>query len=408
MDSTELLKEKLALDREISALRPEIDTLRTQVTTQQSVYAEKLALQQHCNALQIELENERRSTQRVNLQERKLQLEEGQYESQIKTLRKDLQGERRERQRVEREATQNIAASEAKNEVLESRLNAIRIKLKSTKDQLNEAQEKAKVQEVNAVVHSNNTRPIKANGMAATLLRKRKADFLEDNTTIGTPGNANVMKVGRRPSAVPGEKSMFSTTPFLNRTASFAPEGSDSDCQPSPPHAREAQVDPVDGKAPLTTVPASSKRVPHPKLAAREDRASSDERSQGATDHVRLPSRKLLKEPALAHVAEEEDCSLDGRNANTESASMVDIRKKKRKVLGGNVVPKTLFDEDEGESNAIKREIGSFPRPNTILGGLAVSKKIGLSSRVGTKSAFGVPAFSPLKKDRRVGTSFID
>ena len=398
MDSTELLKEKLALDREISALKPEIDTLRTHLTTQQSVYAEKLALQQHCNALQTELENERRSTQHLNLQARKIQLEEGQHDIQTKTLRKDLQVERRERQRVEREAAQNVAGSEAKIEVLESRLDAIRIKFKSTKDQLKEVQEKPKGQQVTAIVHSSNTRPIKSNEIAVKHPRKRKADFLEDDTTIGTPGDINVAKMGRRPSAVPGEKSMFSTTPFLNRTASFAPEGSDLDYQVSPPHA---------GKAPSTTVSASSKRVPHLKPAAREDRASSDERSQGATDHVRVPSRKPPKEPYLEHVAEEEEDSSDGRNANRESASMVDIMKKKRKVLGGNAVPKTLFDEDEGEPHAIKGGIGSFPRPTTRLGGLAVSKKIGVTSRVGTKSAFGATAFSPLKRDRRIGTSFI-
>lgn len=409
MDSTKLLTEKLSLSREISALKPELDYLRSQAVSHQSTLTEKLNLQQQCTALQAELDSARRSAQRANAKEGRLQTEENKYKDQIDALNRELAAERKERQRIERESAQFAAESQAKNEVMVSRLDAFRTKLKSTKEQLKEAQENAKLAQITNNETHDFRRPEKPGPGPCGGLRKRKAGMIEPDTTVGTPGDAPAAKRGKRTSTLPGDKSMFSTTPFLNRTMSVAPESPNSDRAQSPivsaneqaiPSARrvEIQRDP----APPATASGPGEQAPNMSTSNVKGRKSS----LNPTRQTQAPSRKPLVSTTLELVAEESDGQAISRETVGNAKITIEAKKKKRKLLGNNM-SKTLFDEDGGEAASLKRGIGGYSRPMKALGRNTLGSGIGVVKLGVMEPTTGVGGFSPLKKDRRAGTSFI-
>ncbi len=388
LDSTKLLKEKLSLDRELSALKPEVESLREQVAAQQSAFADKSILQQQYSTLQAELEKEKRCAQRSIIKERKLQMEGVQFQSQIEVLKRDLQTERQERQKVERDAAQNAIGLEGRNEALESRLETLRMKLRSTKDHVREIQENTSLGQQSVLVRSDYATHPKAVVMAASNARKRKAGNVEVDTTFGTPGTVVAMQEGRRASTLPGDKSMFSTTPFLNRTASLAHEDSDNE---SPSGQREGQ-----------TASAARGIAPEPIASETHSNKTLNARNKGAKPArpARAPLRQAPKGSSLELVAEEEDYEIHEKADHANYPADFDIRKKKRRVLGSKPGSKTLFDDD-GESAATNRGMGGLPQT------MKFSRKLGTRSELGANPGIGSSAFSPLKRDRRAGTSFI-
>lgn len=100
-DSNKLLSEKLALNREMSSLRPEVEHLRAQVESNQGLLAEKLSLQRQMTTIQVELENEKRSTARAIAKQGKKSEQEEELRVEMEDLRKELAKEKRERLKVE-------------------------------------------------------------------------------------------------------------------------------------------------------------------------------------------------------------------------------------------------------------------------------------------------------------------
>lgn len=104
-DSNKTLSEKLALSREISSLRPEVEHLRAQVESNQGLLSEKLSLQRQLTTLQVELENEKRTSARtISKQGRKMEQDDG-LRNELEEVRKELASEKNDRIQAEAAVT---------------------------------------------------------------------------------------------------------------------------------------------------------------------------------------------------------------------------------------------------------------------------------------------------------------
>ena len=405
MDSTKLLTEKLTLARELSSLRPELDHLRSQAGSYQLLLAEKLSLQRHLNTIQVELETEKRSTQRFLAKESKSNAEDAKWGPQIELLQAELTRERRDRQKSEREAQKASMESDNKKITLESRLDAFRTKLRSTKEQL---------KATHLALETAQKRPVDTARSSAQHSRKRAAVQANADSMIGTPGDLPAAKRGRRGSSLVGEKSTFSITPFLNRAASTAP-GS--------PSARKSDSD---GEVDVDSRKLVSRNE---NVEQRFDSTIRDLHQGGGVAGVKKPGnlgkakpsqanskappvRKVKAAQTLEQVVEE----IADENNGTDIGSprdlavndilderineTIEMRKKNRKLLGRGF-GKTLFDEEEGD--VFKGDTGLLGG-TTSLGGPATDQFRG--PRFGRRRALetGMGSFgnfSPLKRDKK-------
>ncbi|MCJ1443292.1 MAG: hypothetical protein MMC23_003790 [Stictis urceolatum] len=436
VDSSKLLTEKLTLTRELATLKPELEHLRTQVSSDQNLLSEKLALQRQVSSLQVELEAERRTAQRATAKQDARQAEDNAVTSQLKELQTELVRERKDRQKAEAELQKTNADFESKKTVLESRLDAFRTKLRSTKEQLKDSQEQL----------SQRTSSFTARTSEAANANSRKRSLaqvnFDDSTTIGTPGAQHAAKRGKRASsALRGEKSAFSITPFLNRTASVAPESPVA--AQSEAENNQAGIESASEVESLVPT-ASPSGKPRGRKAGQKSKAlqpagAGKANSRGREKAAPAAARKASMPPTLDQVVEEgdegdEDATeqpapvtristtksssakpkpklvrkvfseeTEARDFSRDSAEPSFI-KKKRKILSGGL-GKTIFDEDEGET--AKGGLFGGPRLGALgakkgslggLGGVKLGPKPG-----GALSGGGFGGFSPLKKDRKAG-----
>ena len=393
-DSTKLLTEKLALAREVATLRPEIEHLRSQYALNQNVLAEKLALQREFSTLQVELETERRAVQRTKANTSKITEADSKIASQLEEVRKELAKERREAQKHEREYRKEATEWESQKTILESKLDAFRNKLRSTKEELKETQKELDENQTSKAAQRLEQLPTKR---TVANPRKRQTAYFDPDATIGTPGNNGVHAAKRaRTSALPGDKSTFSITPFLNRTMSIlpdTPETNEHQEEPEvlaePTQAEGEQASPTQPKLP------KARKVPAASTKPKESRVLQETKAAPkANGNARKAGASPAKKPfGLAKVMEE------GNGEKEEAADTVSeltkaakpAVKKRQKILGQR---KSLFDEDDDEETK--------SRARTV-GLLGASRGLGLRGGVGLgpislgSKAKTLAEFSPLK-----------
>ncbi|KAL8648990.1 MAG: hypothetical protein Q9210_004663 [Variospora velana] len=406
MDSTKLLTEKLTLARELSNLRPEIDHLRRQAASNERLIAEKLSLEHQLKTVQLELETEKNPMHRVLAREGKARATDAEIESQLQVLQTELSGERRARQKSDREAQQASSIWEGHKTTLESRLESLKNKLKATKDSLNEAQRELQNARATAKPTIDTCSATTHVQKVAANPRKRTATQVFADSMIGTPGDAPVERRRKLSSALPGDKSTFSITPYLNRTVSVAPESPTESTILAPDGADVAEAaDPAqDG----VSTKAGTAKAPN---IQRHRRSKAP--AVGTTNNSKTNSKagREQDKPNLAarleKVAEEEQDengdALDSRSKAidlaAEDQSILrggEAKRKKRKVLGS--LSNAFFDEEDQERSKAglgSRKIGSLSR-----GFPAGSKSRPLLTASST-SGTGFGAFSPLKRNVR-------
>jgi myosin heavy subunit len=365
----------------------------------------------------------------------RLEEEAVEFQARYEALESELQQMRADN-KTTKELEKQIKASETRCAGFENKLETLRIKLRDTKDQLKERQEELnqlREQLRKAEKQATNTRP------PTQKSRKRPVPETVADNVIGTPDGAAPR--GKRPAAnrgradlsLVGDKSMFSVTPFLNRTVNMALE--------SPETPQRSENNQKENLA-KRTLKAAGVEVLGTRLASDMKNGPPVQTNTDLTDPTRnepdvLTEAKSLsknRKPArartrptnlLENVTEEGDenekdeIHIAEDNLNPElkkekkkranQRHLLEDQKviseagpkvKKRKLLGG-----TLFDDEDGEST--KR-----PVKGSAVGGKSLNKgplldHVGkMKSKLGANSAFG--GFSPLKKDRRgMGASFL-
>ncbi len=396
-DSTKLLTEKLALAREVATLKPELEHLRSQGALNQSILAEKLALQRELSTLQVELETERRAVQRTKANTSKSTEADSRLASQLEELRKETAKERREAQKTERELRKQATEWESQKTILESKLDAFRGKLRSTKEQLKETQKE--LEETQALKATQMEVSPTKNTVANP--RKRQTAHFDPDATIGTPGNNGVHAAKRvRTSTLPGDKSTFSITPFLNKTMSILPDTPDASEEQEkfeePAKSTSTKGGQVSPTRPKQTKPRKSAANSTKRKEGRilQETKTAPKANGGTVKASNPPTKKSF---GLAKVMEEDnDENEEAANAISEltKASKPAV-KKKQKILGQR---KSLFDDEDAEETK--------NRARTV-GLLGASRGLGLRGgggmgpiNLGSKGKM-LAEFSPLKKDRR-------
>ncbi|KAI9725382.1 MAG: hypothetical protein M1828_003232 [Chrysothrix sp. TS-e1954] len=454
-DSAKVFTDKLALTREVAVLRPEVEHLRSQVSLNEGLLAEKLSAEQRLLDLQAELNTEKQLHKKAAARRESNEKRDAAHMSQVETLEKELRDAQRQlaarkdealndekeqlvdlrrqlsKEKKDREAADTRIAKaesrwEAQKSVLEDKLEQFRTKLRSTKEKLRDTEDALQKAELGPTQRI----PTKDRGQKNVMKRSRTT--IEADSVVGTPGDAVQNKRAKRASSVVGDKSTFSITPFLNRTASIAPE--------SPAAAGEDEA-----MASIETAeasPSARSRQSNPGKSSKETKSrpvlASASVGRSNTKTTSLSRRKAAKSSlTLENVAEEDVHGAENRrqelldtDALPEKAEAVKPQprpasglltlragslpptqpKKSRKLLGGG--GQTLFDINEDAEPA---DLGSYRAggPQRTFGGFG-GRGFGGLKALGAKKKGPLMvtsdgfAFSPLKKDRKAAASLND
>lgn len=268
-DSGKALQEKFALSRELDRIRPELEHLQSQLTAYQGTVVEKNELRRQLDALEVELENERRAKQR--LQSRSNQdAAVAELTSRLEEAETKLASEKKEHEKSRKDHERQIAAAKADKERLEERISSLKEKSKTLQAELKEARgqlEEARSEIAAASKARPVSRPVGGGGdggeekpkrsvtLKAELGKKRRAPVMSfEEIVIQTPGNdltarerPNKKRGGEK--ATVGEKSAFSVTPFLSRSKSLTDDSGKEDSS----HNASTEAEP---ESPLAESPA--------------------------------------------------------------------------------------------------------------------------------------------------------
>ncbi|KAH0538486.1 hypothetical protein FGG08_004935 [Glutinoglossum americanum] len=429
--SSKLLAEKLALAHELSTLKPELEHLRSQAASYQSLISEKLSLQRQLSTIQVELETEKRAAQRVLTKGGKENEQDLKLQAQLDSLRQELSKEKRGRERAEREAKKGSDDWESKKAVLESKLEATKGKLRAAKDQLKEKE--TELQQAQAAAARAASTQVQNTTTASKNPRKRPVAPSSVQDTIGTPGDGAAK--GRRAAkrnagtaALPGDKSTFSMTPFLNRTASIAPEspprqqeeegkeGEEEDEEEEGNAAKERGGDGREGTVAQESDGPDEDNSPSKAPKMRAAKGTSKKKTNPASGNPltatnagksNVLGKRSAAAPVLEKVVEENDenappgkeatATKPAKKATVLFSSIMDVpepKKKKRKILGGGP-GKTLFDDDDAERAKPGKSLFGGAK------GFAGLSKGGLGGSKGKAMVGGFGEISPLKKDKK-------
>ncbi|KAI0383243.1 hypothetical protein F5Y04DRAFT_250917 [Hypomontagnella monticulosa] len=367
--------------------------------------------------------------------------EEDELRSQIDELEAKLVSQEKENSRARQESRAAISEADTRNSQLEKKVEKLRTKLHETQEQLKQCQ--ADLRKAQQSRPSTSDETTKINGRSQAVRKRKAQDMAVDDfgqIEIQTPGAEDTTK-GKRafkkrgiePTLV-GEKSMFSITPFLNRTKSIieetpkTDEGTVNDSILGAPEAEAVESTTATSAATAnveitekeTTSAPVEKEKPKtaPKPRGRPKKVLGD--APSAKKNAQPIAKKSLKTKAslknVVEEADEENQENQPKPAEPAEKTMTvkfnfilpqdestssglngdQPKKKKRKVLGST---KTLFDEEDGEAPPARK-------PAKVQ--LGVKRALGKAAPGVQRSAFAGASFSPLKKERRgVGASFL-
>ncbi|PBP25050.1 FtsJ-like methyltransferase, partial [Diplocarpon rosae] len=307
-------------------------------------------LQSQIESLKKQLEEERR------------RIDQGagaDMQSQLEELRTALDEEKRGRERARQEVEKELAAVQTRGAVLESKLDQFRSKLRTTKELLKECQSDlthARATITKAVPHCKGDVPAKKG-------RKREALEMSTDVNIGTPdglavrGKRAPAKRGRADQTIVGEKSLFSITPFLNRTVTMDPDtpGQDAEIAEEDEQELEKSYLPNEKLLERSSKTTGNDGAPTPSVAPKpkgQKNAPSKLPTTGnkilgeskANTKPRKPAAKKAskKVSTLEKVAEEED----EENNNSEAALPVPTNEVEKPAKAASLKPSVISQAD--------------------------------------------------------------
>lgn len=169
--------------------------------------SEKLALERQVTSLEVDLQNTKRALDRLLLKDKQQTEAENSANVRLEQVNKQYLVEKHERERIEREASAEVQH----RRILESKLSKLEAKLEAATERLQQAQDHLQNQLESRV----NVQQVPIADEEAT--KANRSMRFDPNMTIATPGDVKPKNKPQRTSALPGVKSSFSITPFLNR-----------------------------------------------------------------------------------------------------------------------------------------------------------------------------------------------
>lgn len=408
---------KISTSKKEARLEKQLDELRKELAQEKE------------ERQQVEVEAERKlATAREDLSKQASKAaaskKDAEFEKQLENLKSEVAREKKERQQAQSAAERDAREWESKRTILEGKVEAMRTKLRATKEELKEVQASL------AQTIAQASKPSVTIDLpeVQNKSRKRSALSILDNT-IGTPDGIAVrgkrpgQKRGKLDQTSLGEKSMFSITPYLNKTTNVLLETPRADEESVTDAEEEMQVPaqdddmedeeeapPAEEEADAAASPSVSRLRAEAKTskksAAKKPKAPSKNSATAAKRSARVALEQVEEEPEADEPLASSEAKAAPAAAATKpllnvpklTAEVAEPKKKKRKILGA--ANKTIFDEEDAEATK---------RPARML--LATNKplaRLGGKKNPSSAPAAQFGAFSPLKKDRRgVQASFL-
>ncbi|KAL2802284.1 FtsJ-like methyltransferase-domain-containing protein [Aspergillus granulosus] len=316
-DSQKIQAEKVRLSKEVSSIHSELERLRSQNTSANVLLAEKQALTRQLNALEVELETEKRAHERALAKE-------SQQTEQITTLASKLEETRRELDLARRHGQQmaNHAPTANKADSISRKLEGA--KGEATFSPRNDSRNSAKKK-----ISSERTIMVPLRGSTSRL---------HSELNIATPGAVRAQKQQKQIPTMPGEKSSFSITPFLNRTTGLENSTMSSDDELN--DIQSGGRDQLPDHARLDSSPVVSKQ---PKKSAPKHISKPDK--DGPTTASIGKNPKNTEKPSLLDSPDK----VGGYSIpSSHPMGQKQPQSKKRKL--GLQRDRSLFDEDEDDN----------------------------------------------------------
>ncbi|KAI9045124.1 uncharacterized protein KD926_010447 [Aspergillus affinis] len=391
-DSQKVVADNIRLSKDLTAIQSEVEALRAQETCSRIPLTEKHDLERQLKSLELSMANER------NIHEHTL-ARESQQAKEIAALNARL--EEQSRRIAEEVQARNFREQEIRQQSLE--WTAQRISLERRLETLNQTSHSTNdVPQVGsndkqwAHGNSNDTEP--RNPIRRTHPKtQQSASRFNAELTIATPGAIHARERKKKSSALPGDKSSFSITPFLNRTGGLPDSPISSD------GTDELHTSQALSKASPTNNNNNSQSKHQPTLAGKSVPRLAQRQPFEPPASIINTKPKAIQKPSNRLDTEG---SADGTSTLvTHLTTHAQSRPKKRKL--GAQREKNLFDgeDEDDELQDIKKPgrklaPGSNTSRNTglDLGPLSVSTGSHLSRN---RDLGALSDFSPLKRDKR-------
>lgn len=382
-----LLTEKLRLSRDLSNLQTELNGLRNQDSSFQTLISEKQELERQLNTLEVQLENEKNAHERTRAKGSQQAADIDRLSVRIEKLEGELSRELRTKQQSDHDNRQQQVGWDNQRSVLEGRIETLKKQLRNAKDKLQEAQHGLQQRRNNAKIESE---PTESRSRAVPLQHPGPAADYHSGMIIATPGAVRVQDKIKRQSALPGDKSAFSITPYLNRT------------RPSKSSPMSSDVDEEKPRKAMNDISMSSR-----KTGIAEEVVDKSASPDGHVRSTQVPLSKTAKVKPKAREGKPSSrpapkIPLEEESDEPEPSLEQGPAKAKRRKLGAQRERSLFEDEEEEEtleSRKLGRKLGLGAGKSSVL---ATSQLPGAGDRLPRNLGFGAPVgFSPLKRDRK-------
>jgi 21S rRNA (uridine2791-2'-O)-methyltransferase len=357
-DTQKLQAEKVRLTKEVSSIRSEVDELRSQNTSANALLAENQAITRQLNATKIELENEKRAHERALAKQAQQKEDVGALTTKLEVARQELELARRHGHYNTRQKNSTPSVS---GENRGTDKNMVALKDRHLEDTPVQQQE-----------DWGTTTTIKVPTERAAESHPRNFTNRSE-LTIATPGAVCAQTQQKPFSTLPGDKSAFSITPFLNRTTELDDSSMSSDDE-----LNEASNTGKDGHGANTiTFPKQLKSpiAKQPNKLAKQAPAKASVKGDTGNGQKQM----ILDSPDVDRI---------NQSSLSRPVGQKQAPSKKRKL--GLQRDRNLFDEDEDDNTFHETR-----KPGRKLVGT------GQTGLVGKRVFTGPIGFSPLKRDRK-------
>lgn len=386
-----IFAEKIRLSEDLSSAQSELERLRAQSSSCQASFTEKHDLERQLRSVEAQLEKEKYAHERTLAKVSQQMKEIANLSGQLEKARKELV-EVQAREQQQRSTDQQGLKRDAERAALEAMVESLEKQLRSAKNQIQQTRHDLQRRRGNARVHElSDSRP----QSHVIPLQQAAAPFIPD-MTIATPGAVQVRGKATRFSALPGDKSAFSITPFLSR-ASAPPDSPVSSTNETD------ELDTVNTSGKLGTLSSSASAFEDKSMeSSPQDETSSVDPRRNMEGQAPNPRGTMSIAAFKGRISSRGSGNVDserrpvGSNALQIQSSSQGPSKTKRRKLGAQRDKSMFNDDDDGDLLEARKPGHKLAIP----GGLHSATSAG--DRLHQNWGFcGPTAFSPLKRDRR-------